>query len=163
MYKEHLESRPTKNGSGIFTKVQIPAGMPILEIVGPVMVDREVPNINDPSILQVGPNTFIGTSGDISDYIGHNCEPNCKMHVVGNRAFLYSLYVIPAGAELTFDYATTSTETQDTWKMECKCGSFKCRKIISGHHYLSEDMKKKYEENGMLPLYILFPNLIQKR
>ena len=163
MYKEHLELRQCKTGKGIFTTVQIPAGMPILEITGPVMLDRDVPNMDEPALLQVGPNTFIGASGDMDDYINHSCDPNCKMHVVGNRAFLYSLYVIPTGAELTFDYSTTSTDTIDTWKMDCKCGSYKCRKLISGHHYLDDSLKSHYQNKDMLPLYILEPNLIQKR
>jgi SET domain-containing protein len=163
MYKEHLELRQCKTGRGVFTNVQIPAGEAILEVTGPVMLDRDVPNMDDPFLLQVGPNTFIGASGDVDDCINHHCDPNCRMHVVGNRAFLYSLYVIPAGAELTFDYSTTSTDTLDSWKMECKCGAHKCRVLISGHHYLDSALKTHYESQGILPLYISMPNLIQKR
>ncbi len=163
MYKQYLEVRPRKTGRGTFTTVKIPAGVSILEMVGPVMLDREVPDINDPNLLQVGPNTFIGASGDVDDFINHSCDPNCKMHVVGNRAFLYSLYVIPAGAELTFDYSTTSTDTLDTWTMNCSCTSNKCRGTISGHTYLDASLKQEYTQKGMFPLYILEPNLIQKR
>ncbi len=163
MYKQYLEVRPCRTGRGVFTTVKIPAGVSILEVSGPVMLDREVPDINNPDLLQVGPNTFIGASGDVDDFINHSCDPNCKMHVVGNRAFLYSLYVIPVGAELTFDYSTTSTDTLDTWKMDCNCTSNKCRKVISGHTYLDATLKQEYVKNGMLPLYILEPNLIHKR
>jgi hypothetical protein len=165
MYQQYLKVQPSKmgTGQGTFTTVKIPANVAVLEITGPILLDREVPDMNDPALLQVGPNTFIGASGDVDDFLNHSCDPNCKMHVVGNRAFLYSLYVIPAGSELTFDYSTTSTDTLDSWKMNCKCGSNKCRKLISGAQYLPGPLTDTYKSKGMLPLYILEPNLIQKR
>ena len=163
MYKTYLEVKDCKAGKGLFSTVSIPANKMILEVTGPVLLDREVPDMNHPALLQVGPNTYIGASGDVDDYINHSCDPNCKMHVVGNRAFLYSLYVIPAGAELTFDYSTTSTEALDSWQMKCTCGSNKCREVISGSQYLSPELIENYTEKGMLPLYILEPNMIHKR
>jgi hypothetical protein len=164
MYKQYLEVHPSKTGKGVFTTVRIPSGVPIMEITGPVLLDREIPaGTNTDCYLQVGPNTFIGDSGTIDDYLNHSCDPNCNLHVVGNRAILYSLYVIPVDAELTFDYSTTSTDTTDTWKMDCKCGSNKCRKIVSGYQYLSDDLKKNYQSRNMVPLYITEPWLIQKR
>jgi SET domain-containing protein len=163
MYKQHLELKDCKTGKGVFSKVVIPANSMILEATGPILLDKDILDMNHPALLQVGPNTFIGASGDLDDYLNHSCDPNCKMYVVGNRAFLYSLYVIPVGAELTFDYSTTATDTLDNWKMDCKCGSNKCRKIISGHHYLSDDLKQNYKDKNMFPLYILEPNMIQKR
>lgn len=163
MYSQYLEIRDCKGGKGVFSTVRIPANTMILEVSGPVLLDREIPDINDPALLQIGPNTFIGASGGADDYINHSCNPNCKMHVVGNRAFLYSLYVIPVDGELTFDYATTSTDTLDTWQMNCKCGFNKCRKVISGYQYLDTPTVEKYKNNGMLPFYILQPNIIQKR
>ena len=163
MYKQYLQLEDAKNkGKGVFTTVQIPADMPILEINGPIYTDRDIPDKDYSRYLQVGPNIFIGPSGCVDDYFNHSCDPNCKLHIVGNRAFLYSLYVIPARAELTFDYSTSSTDTKDNWQMECKCGSSKCRKIISGHQYLDDNLKEKYKKNGMFPLFILEPNLFQK-
>ena len=114
MYSQYLQLQNTKVGKGVFTTVAIPANMMIIEITGPVLTDREIPDMNQPALLQVGPNTFITASGGLHDYINHSCDPNCKMHVVGNRAFLYSLYVIPANSQLTFDYSTTSTDTVDS-------------------------------------------------
>lgn len=164
MYKQFLKVQPSSNGGkGTFTTVKIPAGQPIMEIIGPVVLDREITLEDYSMYLQVGPNTFIGMSGDVDDFFNHNCDPNCYVHVVGNRAILYSLYVIPAGAELTFDYSTTSTDTHETWKMDCKCGSFKCRKVISGFQYLSPELKENYTKRNMVPLFIQQPTLIHKR
>ena len=164
MYKQYLKVQDCKIGKGLFSSVRIPADMPILEITGPVLSDKELDGKdNVENYLQVGPNVFIGPSGDVDDFINHHCDPNCKLYVVGDRAILYSLYVIPAGAELNIDYATTSTDTLGEWQMDCKCGSSKCRKIISGHHYLSDETREKYISKNMLPLYVLRPELIKKR
>lgn len=165
MYKAYLKVQPSKiNGTGIFTSVKIPADTPVLEMTGPVLLDREIPpDVNPDVCLQVGPNTFLGPSGEACDYTNHSCDPNCRLYVVGNRAILWSLYVIPAGAELTFDYSTTSTDTYDTWKMDCKCGSYKCRKVISGFQYLDPALQNNYTSRDMVPMYITWPGLIQKR
>lgn len=162
MYKQYLEVRDTKNGKGLFSTVKIPSDTPVMEIFGTILLDREIKDNLDEH-LQIGPNTFLSPSGDITDSLNHHCEPNCKLHIVGNRAIIYSLYVIPADAEITVDYSTSSTDTKEDWQMECKCSSYKCRKIISGHHYLNEELKEKYKEMGMFPLYILEPKLITKR
>lgn len=165
MYSQYLEVKDSKIGKGTFTKVTIPAGLPVAEILGPVLLDREVPKSDNIDIyLQVGPNTYIGPSGkNVPEYLNHSCDPNCYVHVVGNRAILYSLYVIPAGAEITFDYSITSTDTYDTWKMECHCGSYKCRKVISGFQYLDPVLQDTYKKKQLVPLYILEPTMIQKR
>ena len=164
MFKQYLKIQDGKLGKGLYSLVRIPADTSIIELTGPILLDRELPTDKDHSeYLQIGVNTFLGPSGDVGDFINHNCDPNCKLHVVGNRAILFSLYVIPAGTELNVDYSATSTDTTDTWQMDCKCGSNKCRKIISGHHYLSPETKEKYINKNMLPLYIMRPELIKKR
>jgi hypothetical protein len=38
--------------------------------------------------------------------------------------------------------------------MDCKCGSFNCRKVISGYHYLSDDIKNTYKKLGIVPIFI---------
>lgn len=163
MYKQYLEVRDCKFGKGTFTTAVIPANTPILEMTGPILLDNQIDTSDMSSYLQVGPNTYLGLSGEVDDYINHGCDPNCMLQVVGNRAILFSLYVIPKNAELTFDYSTTSTDSTDEWVMDCRCGSNKCRKVISGHYYLEAELKEKYKSKGMLPLYILEPNMIQKR
>jgi SET domain len=163
MFKQYLKIGDSKSGKGVFTTMQIPADAPIAEANGPVYAEAEVPNLQDPAILQIGPNTFMGASGHLlPEYINHSCDPNCAFHIVGNRAILYSLYVIPAGTELTFDYSTTSTDTHQTWKMTCSCDTHKCRGTISGHQYLSSALQEDYKNKGALPLFITFP-IFQKR
>lgn len=165
MYKQYLTVKESKKGGrGTFTNTKIPAGSPIMEVTGPVRLDREIPSEDNLSMyLQVGPNTYIGLSGAADDYLNHSCDPNCYVHVVGNRALLFSLYVIPKDAELTFDYSISSTDTLESWKMDCNCGSYKCRKVISGFQYLDPALQEIYKKKNVVPLYILEPNKIQKR
>lgn len=165
MYSRYLEVQPSKmGGKGTFTTIKIPDNTAVMEITGPLRLDRDIPVGDDLSnYLQVGPNAYLGLSGGADDFINHSCDPNCKVVVIGNRAILYSIYVIPLGSELTFDYSTTSTDTLDSWKMNCKCGSYKCRKIISGFQYLDPQLQEVYKGKGMLPMYLTNPGLIQKR
>lgn len=164
MYNKYLKVQQSKTGAmGTFTTIDIPANVPIIEITGTIYTDKTLPDPNDPTVLQVGPDTFIGPSGGCDDSIQHSCDPNCLIHVVGNRAILYSMYVIKAGMEITFDYSTTSTDTLDTWKMDCKCGSVNCRKIISGFQCLDEKTKKEMLDKNIVPIYIARPGFIQKR
>ncbi len=89
MYKQFLKTQSASSGGrGTFTSVKIPAGQPIMEIIGPVVLDREIVIKDYSMYLQVGPNTFIGSSGDVDDFFNHSCDPNCYVHVVGNRAIL---------------------------------------------------------------------------
>jgi hypothetical protein len=157
MYYAYLKVTDSKNGKGVFTSVEIPANTPILEVRGQIVLEKDLGNLDPAYVLQVGPNSYIGPSGGVDDYVNHNCSPNCYLHIVGNRAILYSLYVIPKGAELTFDYSTSSTDTLDVWKMDCKCSSFKCRKVISGFQYLDENLKKEYIDKGMVPMFMTNP------
>ena len=162
MYNRYLKVKPCKTGQGVFTTVDIPTNVPIIEVRGTIYKEKDLPNPNHPALLQVGPDIFIGPSGGVDDYINHSCNPNCLVHIAGNRAVVYSMYVIPEGSEITFDYSTTATDDHNKWKMECQCGEFACRKIISGHQYLDDTTKQKMQDKGMLPLYITQPNLFQK-
>jgi SET domain len=164
MYSQYLVVEDTKIGKGTFTTVQIPVNSMIIELSGPVVVERDIPPADLPNYLQIGPNTFMGPSGGgMPEYLNHSCDPNCKIHIVGNRAFLYSLYVIPINNELTFDYSSTSTDSLENWQMLCKCSSPKCRKVISGAKYLPSDTYDQYKIHGMFPLYITEPGILQKK
>lgn len=155
MFKQYLKVVPVKNGNGVITTVQIPSGVPIVELGGDIFTSQTMP---DPSVaIQIGTDLFLGASGGTDDFLNHSCVPNCSLQVLGKRAILYSLYVIAEGSELTFDYSTTSTDTLDTWKMDCNCGEYACRKVISGLQYLSSEQIKEYTDKRMLPLYLTNP------
>ena len=157
MFKQYLKITDSKTaGQGVFTTIEIPADIPVAEATGQVLVEKDSVNPVDPYLLQIGPNIFLNISGTLR-FINHSCDPNCRFHIMGNRAILYSLYVIPTNAELTFDYSTTSTDTLESWQMKCSCGSHKCRKTISGYQYLDATLQEEYKKKGMIPLFITTP------
>lgn len=155
MYKKYLKIVDTKNkGKGVISTIRIPANSPIIEFTGEIHSEETMPDPNHPAWLQINHNSFIGASGDIDDFINHSCDPNCYLHIVGTRAIVYSLYEITPNMELTFDYSTSSTDDKEKWSMDCKCGSSKCRGLISGLQYLSDDIKKSYQDKNMIPLFL---------
>jgi hypothetical protein len=154
MFKDNLKIKSCKLGLGVFTDIKIPANVPIIEITGNTFNYDSLPNKNSIYNMQIGNDLYITQSGDIDDYLNHSCNPNCYMHIVGKRAILYSLYVIPAGKELTFDYSLISTDLLEEWGMICLCGDFNCRKTISGFGNLPQHIKDKYKKKGIIPGYI---------
>ncbi len=72
-------------------------------------------------------------------YINHSCEPNCG--VKGNFQIV-AMRDIKKGEELTYDYEMT--ENSD-WRMECKCGSKSCRKIIGAYDNMPPSVREKYK------------------
>ena len=166
MYNQYLKVVSLKDRHVVITEIDIPAKVPICEFTGAVYTDEQInswknqKDINN--VLQVGPNLYIGPSGGIDDHIGHSCNPNCYIHATGKRAILYSLHLIKVGTEITFDYSSTSTDGPESWKMECKCGSFNCRKIISGFGHLSTELQKEYKDKRVAALFIREPIFLRK-
>jgi len=152
MIKQYLKLVPNSFGYGVISTVNIAAKTPVMEMTGKILtsLDGFDPNY----CLQISNNYHIGPSGSIDDEINHSCNPNCYLHIVGKRAILYTLYMIKAETEITYDYSLSSTDTYDSWKMDCRCGSFNCRKVISGFQYLSDDIKEKYKKLGIVPIFM---------
>jgi len=149
-----LEIRACKHGRGVFAVEPIPADSAVLEIKGPLLFGQEASDAGA-DILQVGPDAFVGASRSGDDYLNHSCEPNCAVSIDDdNRATLFALEDIPAGAELGFDYSTTSTDDLGTWRMDCTCGSASCRRVISGCQYLDPSLVANYRSKNILPAYV---------
>lgn len=58
-------------------------------------------------------------------FINHSCDPNSY----DKNGILYTIRKIKKNREITYDYSISGVEN---WKMLCKCGSKKCRKIVTG-------------------------------
>lgn len=145
-------------GRGVFSKVTFPANTTIFEITGQVIKKKDIPYPFPPesnNYIQIGKDTYLGLSGSFDDYLNHSCNPNCKIHIVGTRAFLITMYQVNPGTELTFDYSTTCNEILNEWQMNCNCKSYNCRKTISGFQYLNEDKQKEYIKMGIIPEYLI--------
>ena len=162
MYKNYLKTLNKNGKTGVFISIDIPANSPIIEFTGDFFTKLELKH-DMLEVLQVGENYYMGPSGDLDDYIAHSCNPNCYIKVLGNRAILYSLYVIKAGSEITFDYSTSSTDDPKTgWSMKCNCGDPNCRKIISGFSSLTPELQQEYKDKKIAASFLVEPVLIRK-
>lgn len=156
-FRANLEIRTTTSkGQGVFTKVFIPAKTIVFEVKGSVVDRADLSKYNDTdNFFQVGQDTFLSKSGDLDYYINHGCNPNCGLRITGNRALIISLYDIQPNIELTWDYSTTSTDSQAEWSMNCSCDDYKCRKVVSGFSTLTKEQQLYYINLGVVPKYLI--------
>ena len=71
-------------------------------------------------------------------FSNHSCDPN--LGVQGQIVFV-AMRDIQPGEELTHDWATTD---DDSYQMECECGSPQCRRIITGQDWRKHELQQKY-------------------
>lgn len=74
-----------------------------------------------------------------SSYINHSCEPNtwCEFRRLGEQEYI-ALRRIRKGEEITHDYSLSAVDDIDgknPWRMRCRCGSRKCRKVMQGDFF----------------------------
>lgn len=163
MYIDFLKRVPIGKRKGVITTTTILADSPVCEIKGNLVYFDKLNELEKPeNALQIGPDTYLSPSGEVTDYIWHSCNPNCIAYTLGKRCILYSLHLITPGTEITFDYSTTSSEDTSTWLMKCKCGSFNCRKEISGFPTLDPNLQEKYKKHKMAALF-LRENIFQRK
>ena len=163
MFDGYLKRVVIGKRKGVITTTTIPANTPICEIKGNVLTFDKLGTLDSPDdALQIGSNTYLTPSGNVTDHIRHSCNPNCMVHAAGNRSILYSIYVITANTEITFDYSSTSSENPDTWEMKCNCKSFNCRKTISGFQHLDSKIQEEYKQKGIAALFIRVPIFSKK-
>jgi uncharacterized protein len=72
----------------------------------------------------------------------HSCDPNTWWT---DAVTLVARRPVPAGAEVTNDYATSTD--QEGFVMSCSCGSPQCRGRISGTDWRRADLRRRYGEH----------------
>lgn len=78
-------------------------------------------------------------------YLNHSCEGNCGFNDDGD---FVAIRDIEQDSELAYDYGLA--ESNPNFKMNCKCGSAKCRKVITGNDWKDEAFSAQNRQN-MLP------------
>jgi len=154
-----LEIRGTPDkGVGVFATRPFSLLEVVLRFDGPRLKRSQMPfHIPDEEdhYLQVGPDDYLGPSGKVDDFVNHSCSPNCGVVIINDeRPLLVALHPIRYGEELTFDYSTTSTDT-DTWALTCLCETSACRRVISGFAMLPRSVQERYIEMGIVPKYVI--------
>ena len=142
-------------GRGLFALEPIAKGETVCIKGGHIFNRRtlqEVTQALGPAEIQIGEDLFIGPLNEQERegsmiFSNHSCEPN--IGVQGQIVFV-ALRDIEAGEELTHDWATTD---DDTYEMDCKCGSPTCRGVITGQDWRRLDLQAKYA--GYMSWYLM--------
>jgi uncharacterized protein len=134
------------HGRGLFALDHIAKDEIVLVKGGHIVSREQVPDINarlGSVEIQIGDDLFIAPvtpeerEGSML-YSNHSCDANLGMY--GNIVFV-ALRDIPPGEELTHDWCTTD---DDTYAVECKCGSENCRKVVTGKDWQKPNLQAKY-------------------
>ncbi len=134
-------------GRGLFARDMIAAGEIVAVKGGTIMDFASLALVRDevsPAEIQIEDGLYIapGNAGEVEASIlclNHSCNPN--VGVRGQITFV-AMRDIPAGAELTIDYAMVDGDPAE--RMECSCGSAECRKIITGSDWRLAELQRRY-------------------
>src|SRR5262249_32692782 len=86
-----------------------------------------------------------------SNFMNHSCDPNAWF--VDDET-MTARRDIKAGEEVTYDYATS--ETRDSFYLECRCGSPLCRGVALGSDYWSRPELRE-RDGAHLMSHVLTP------
>ena len=147
-----VESRDTgRYGDGYFATDGIKKGERILVVGGYIMtVEKEasLPGDSHDNGVQITENLVICTTPTDKwagiNFLNHNCKPNTGFK---GQIFLVAMRDIDKDEEITIDYAMVlySAPTNPGYRLECLCGSEKCRKIITDNDWKIPELQKKYD------------------
>ena len=123
----------------------------MLVFVGELLHEADL--VDPDHSIEIGPDLFLGPSGELDDFVNHSCDPNCGLRMIDGELTLFAISEIPTGAELTFDYATCVSPA-DEWRMDCACGTPRCRGSIGPYAILPDSEKERYTALGVVPDYV---------
>lgn len=127
------------HGKGVFARKAIPEETRIVEYTGERVTAAEgegrYPFTGLPYhtlLFEVDEDLVIdgGRGGNISRWLNHSCDPNCRWVIEGGRVYVHSTRPIEAGAELTCDYGLriAGRHTPAVKRLyPCFCGAPRCR------------------------------------
>ena len=142
-----VEVKPSPiQGRGLFARVRIAAFEVVAvkggHVFGPAMRE-ELQKRLGPAEIQIGDDLFIGPVTEEERegsmiFSNHSCDPN--VGVLGQVVFAAMRDVEP-GEELTHDWAMTD---DDDDRLDCRCGSPRCRGIVSGRDWRRPELQRRY-------------------
>jgi hypothetical protein len=147
-------------GRGVFAGKRYRSGDTILEFHGSLYSQAElpVPYVAD-RYIQVGPDLFLGPDAEpgpegMDELMNHSCDPNAAVVIKPDGSvLLMAMRPIEPMDEIAYDYSVTMAD--DSWTMECRCGSPKCRFVIREYRMLPETVKARYRWINVVPPYVL--------
>jgi len=151
MDSQKLLVKNAKNkGRGVFAKEKVRKGTEVAAFDGRVygwsstLWNDDLYN----HVIQFAERKWRDSAG-IARIINHSCDPNC-----GIKDFfrIVAMRDIKAGEEITWDYEMT--EDHPSWRMDCRCGSRGCRKVIGAHKNMPPAVRRKYD--GYISEWLIF-------
>lgn len=103
-------------------------------------LDPSIPDFSK-RVLQVDEDLFLFNSllNDPADCFNHSCDPNAGMN---GPSGLIAIRDIPAGEEITFDYAMCDGSDYD--EFDCNCDMPHCRHHVRGDDWKLPELQKRY-------------------
>ena len=86
----------------------------------------------------VPPEHFDFNKLSVEWYLNHSCDGNVGFDADGD---FIAIRNVQKNEELTYDYGLA--ESNPRFKMRCKCGSRKCRTIITGNDWKSREFRRR--------------------
>lgn len=74
-------------------------------------------------------------------YLNHSCDSNLWL---ADEVTLVTRRAIPAGEELTLDYALFEGHEETIMEWQCRCGVDTCRSQVTGKDWRREDLRERY-------------------
>jgi hypothetical protein len=147
-----LEKRcSVTQGCGIFARHDIIRGERLAIIGGKIMpIDDmlDLPVEMQRYTMQIEERFVLGPAmnePEDTDFFNHSCDPNSGFK---GTVFLVAMRNIRAGEEITFDYCMTVSESVDSdmvFRMECRCGSSRCRTVITENDWKLPSLQERYK------------------
>ena len=152
--KTEKRSSPIQ-GRGLFARHAISKGEIIAVKGGAIMDSDSFALVRDqvsPAEIQIEDGLYIAppSRDEVEANIlclNHSCSPN--VGVRGQITFV-AMCEIPAGSELTIDYAMIDGDPSE--RMDCSCGTPECRKVITGEDWRLPQLHQRYR--GYFSRYI---------
>ena len=150
------DSAVLKNQFGVFAKKKFNKGETIFSVKGPVMKNPTRYSFSLDIDKHIDPIQEDGHF-DFGHYLNHSCDPNTFIRIVDGQTSSYIDIVarrdIVENEELNFDYASLEYDT--IAQVACECNTLLCRGKIHGFRDLRQEMKENYENEGMIPAFLL--------
>lgn len=147
----NLELRhSTVAGGGMFACRNLPQGERLIVFGGHVMTleqEAKLPESIADCAHQIDDDLVIGIAcvneAGPSDRVNHACDPNAGFD---GQIALIALRNIGADEEITFDYAMCLSDelAEQPYRMECLCGSPRCRKFVTGNDWKLPELQTRY-------------------
>ena len=129
-----LEMKPSPiDGKGCFATVAFKKGRKLGEFVGErisrVETARRLRGKRRIRICGIDSYWSIDGSvgGNVTQFINHSCQPNCRLSVVRDHLIFFALRDIQPGEEILLDYEESWHDDSKT----CQCGAPNCRGRIN--------------------------------